>query len=67
MNLLSLNIKGGGLSSKRRRVSFLLQSKNIDICFLQETKLLVFSDLFARAFWGSNDVDWTACNSIGAV
>ncbi|XP_058776661.1 uncharacterized protein LOC131650982 [Vicia villosa] len=66
MNLLSYNIRGG-MSSKRKRVSYLIKSNNIDVCFIQETKLSGFNDYLAGAFWGSSDVEWTACNSVGAA
>lgn len=48
-------------------MGFLLQSKKIDICFIQETKLPVFNDLLTRTFWGSKNVEWTVCNSLGAA
>ncbi|XP_058732979.1 uncharacterized protein LOC131604562 [Vicia villosa] len=67
MNLLSYNIRGGGTLSKRKRVSFLVQSFSIDICFIQETKLPCFNETFAKNFWGSSGVEWTASNSLGAA
>src|SRR3954468_10495952 len=67
MNLLSYNIRGGGALSKRKRVSFLIQSFNIDICLLQETKIPCFSDIFAKNFWGGNGVELIASNSVGAA
>ncbi|XP_058726795.1 uncharacterized protein LOC131598187 [Vicia villosa] len=67
MNLLTYNIRGGGALSKRKRVSFLLQSLKIDICLLQETKIPCFSDSLAKSFWGENGVEWTASNSVGAA
>ncbi|XP_058785888.1 uncharacterized protein LOC131660624 [Vicia villosa] len=66
MNLLSFNIRGGGSFSKRKRVSFLIQSNNIDVCFVQETKLSDFNDVIAGSFWGNKEVDWTESHSKGA-
>ncbi|XP_058742529.1 uncharacterized protein LOC131615027 [Vicia villosa] len=67
MNVLSYNIRGGCMSSKRKRVSFLIQSNNIDVCFIQETKLHVFNESLACDFWGNKEVEWTTCNSVGAA
>lgn len=67
MNIISYNIRGGGNASKRRRVSFLLKSEKVDVCFIQETKLSCFSDILAHSLWGGTDVNWTASNSIGAA
>lgn len=50
MKLLSYNIRGGGLSSKRERISFLIQSNMTKIGFLQETKITCFDDCMARSF-----------------
>lgn len=50
MNLIAYNIRGGGVPSKRKHISFLLKSSNFDVCFLQETKLQCFSDMLAFSF-----------------
>ncbi|XP_058748334.1 uncharacterized protein LOC131621305 [Vicia villosa] len=63
---MSYNIRGGGFSVKRKRVSSFIQQHKIDVCFIQETKTECFSDSLAREFWGSKEVDWSAGNSIGA-
>lgn len=67
MNLLSYNIRGGGSSSKRKRIGFLNQFLNIDVCFLQETKLSFFNDDLASSLWGNRVVEWMACHSIGVA
>lgn len=67
MNLLSYNIRGGGSPSKRRRISFILQSSKVNVCFIQETKQSAFSDILASSFWGGRDVEWTAKNADGAT
>lgn len=66
MNLISYNIRGGVFISKRKRISFLLNSSKVDICFLQETKLSSFNDNLAKSFWGGIEVDSTASFSEGA-
>ncbi|XP_058726684.1 uncharacterized protein LOC131598058 [Vicia villosa] len=50
----------------RRRISFTQRSNKVEVGFIQETKLTCFSEKLARSFWGSSDVEWTACNSEGA-
>lgn len=50
MNIFSYDIRGGGTVSKRKRISFLLNSSNIDVCFLQETKISNFNNLYAKSF-----------------
>lgn len=65
MNIFSYNIRGGGISSKIRRVSYLIQANKIDLCFIQDTKLTSFCDIVASSLWGNKDVDWTVSNSIG--
>ncbi|XP_058750420.1 uncharacterized protein LOC131623430 [Vicia villosa] len=67
MNLLSYNIRGGGSLLKRKRVSFLIKSFNIDVCLIQETKVADFSEPLAKSFWGCSGVEWTASNSVGAA
>lgn len=42
MNLMLYNIRGDGIPSKGKRVSFLIQSNRIEVCFIQETKLMFF-------------------------
>ncbi|XP_058767746.1 uncharacterized protein LOC131641470 [Vicia villosa] len=63
---MSYNIRGGGFSLKRKRVSYLIHLNKIDVCFIQEIKIECFSDSLAWEFWGRKEVDWTACNSVGA-
>lgn len=64
MNILSYNIRGGGNVVKRKRIRFLLNAEKVDVCFLQETKLLGFSDSISNYFWGGGDIDWRASNAV---
>lgn len=50
MNILYYNIKGGGSSIKKKIINYLINSGNIDIFFLQETKMTYFDDGMARSF-----------------
>lgn len=66
MNLMSYNIRGGGISSKRKRISFLIQSYKLEVCFIQETKISCFNEILTSSFWGSKEVEWTMSNSLVA-
>lgn len=66
MIILSYNIRGGGIVSNRKRISYLLNSCKVDVCFLQETKITNFNDSYANSFWGRSIMDWTTSNSSGA-
>lgn len=46
-----------GSTVMRKRFSYMIYSRKIDICFLQETNLTCFGDSVASSFWGSKDVD----------
>lgn len=50
MNFMSYNIRGGGIPSKRKRVNFLIQSYNVEVCFIQETKFPCFNENLTRDF-----------------
>lgn len=50
MNILLYNIRGGGFLSKRKRIIFLLNTEKVDVCFLQETKAVSFSDSLANSY-----------------
>ncbi|XP_058760649.1 uncharacterized protein LOC131633997 [Vicia villosa] len=67
MNIVTYNIRGGGNYSKRKKISFLLCSGKIDVCFLQETKIDCVTDSIAKSFWGGENVEWTASSSVGAA
>lgn len=45
----SYNIIWRGLSSKKKKISYLLKSSKVVICFLQETKLTTFDEPMARS------------------
>lgn len=66
MILISYNIRQGGILSKGKRISFLLNSNKVDVCFIQETKWSSFNENIANSFWGGVEVDWSTSNSEGA-
>lgn len=65
MKLLSYNIRGAGSVIKKKEVSTLIRKFDIDICFLQETKLENVSEVDARSLWGENRCGWAAKESMG--
>lgn len=67
MNILSFNIREEGSILKRKRVSHLIRAGNFEFRFLQETKSSNFNDSLASAFWGNQDVDWSAKHSMRAL
>lgn len=65
MNILSYNIRGGGILSKRKRFSFLWNTSKVEVFLIQKSKLSLCTDVIASYFWGGNKVDWTTSNLVG--
>lgn len=61
---MSFNIIGGGNRVKKRRINHIIQSGEINLCFLQESKLCVIDGNLAALLWGNKDVEWS---EIGVV
>ncbi|XP_058759850.1 uncharacterized protein LOC131633146 [Vicia villosa] len=59
-------MRGGGSSAKRKRVGFLLQRGEADVCFLQETKLTNMSSSVVKELWGDVNAEWSHSGSLGA-
>ncbi|XP_058768181.1 uncharacterized protein LOC131641903 [Vicia villosa] len=66
MIILSLNIRGGGNWAKRKRVGFLIQKGDVDLCFIRETKLSGISLDSVRELWGGLEVEWSYLDANGA-
>ncbi|XP_058756586.1 uncharacterized protein LOC131629805 [Vicia villosa] len=66
MIILSYNIHGGGNRAKRKRVRFLIQKGDVDLCFMQETKLSGIGVEAVRELWGGIDVEWSYSDATGA-
>ena len=49
MNILSINIRGGGNRVKRRKLIRLIQFGKFDMCFIQEPKLCLINDNIASS------------------
>lgn len=52
MNLLSINIRGGGNKVKSKKIAHLNQSGKVDISFTQESKLASLDDNLTASLWG---------------
>ncbi|CAK8571504.1 unnamed protein product [Lathyrus sativus] len=61
----SLNIRGGGNTSKRKRISCCIKSSNTNIFFIQESKLKVADPSVIGGIWSGQDIDWASCNMSG--
>jgi hypothetical protein len=61
MKVLSWNLYGLGRAGKLRAVGRLIDTHNIDVCFLLETKIKTCTDFFIFRVWNNNNVNW-ACN-----
>ncbi|CAK8544879.1 unnamed protein product [Lathyrus sativus] len=65
MNCITYNIRGGGTSTKRRRIRETINKGKTDICFIQETKRQNMTEEFVKSFWGVDRCEWSATPSIG--
>ncbi|XP_058766616.1 uncharacterized protein LOC131640222 [Vicia villosa] len=61
----SFNIRGGGGSAKRRRISNIISRGKADIFLLQETKLKSYSIGLANSFWSTESIGFLASDSEG--
>ncbi|XP_058763157.1 uncharacterized protein LOC131636567 [Vicia villosa] len=66
MIIFSLNIRGGGSRAKRKRVRYHIQKGEVDICFIQETKLSGINSNIVKELWGDNQVEWSHLDANGA-
>ena len=65
MNIMSLNMRGLGDNSKRRRLAKIINSGNFDLVCLQETKREFIEDYVVENMWGNQLIDWIALPSSG--
>src|SRR4051812_49232037 len=66
MIIFSLNLRGGGSRAKRKRVGYHIQKGDVDICFIQETKLSGIECNVVKDLWGDNQVEWYFLDANGA-
>lgn len=52
MIIVSMNIRGGGCSLKRKRIGFMRWDAKVDICFIQETNISSFNTILAEELLG---------------
>ncbi|XP_058782487.1 uncharacterized protein LOC131656963 [Vicia villosa] len=65
MIIFSLNLRGGGNRAKRKRVGYLVQKGDVDICFIQEIKLSGLECNMVKEMWGDNQVEWSHLDANG--
>ncbi|XP_058726281.1 uncharacterized protein LOC131597610 [Vicia villosa] len=66
MIIFSLNLRGGGSRAKRKRVGYHIQRGDVDICFIQGTKLSGIECNIVKEMWGDNQVEWSHLDANGA-
>ncbi|CAK8570842.1 unnamed protein product [Lathyrus sativus] len=66
MNILSINLRGGSSVVKRRRLAHLIQSGKVDICFVQESKLVAVNLEMTSSLWGDPNVECSESGACGA-
>ncbi|CAK8568088.1 unnamed protein product [Lathyrus sativus] len=65
MNLITYNIKGCGTSIKRQMVCQLILGGNVDVYFIQESKIQNMTDSLVKIIWGKYDYGWSSVEVIG--
>lgn len=65
MKILSLNIKGLGDRTKRKRLRSLIAKGKFDCVYLQETKCSEINKQTIEGFWGGGEFDWVAKGAVG--
>ncbi|XP_058759823.1 uncharacterized protein LOC131633128 [Vicia villosa] len=66
MIIFSLNLRRGGSRAKRKRVGYHIQRGDVDICFIQETKLSGIDTNLVKDMWGGDQVEWSYLDAYGA-
>lgn len=65
MKILSFNIRGMGISTKRNELKKLLVEEKPNCIFIQETKLEVVNPALCEWIWGNSNCDWVFLPSNG--
>src|SRR4051812_4408234 len=60
MIVLSYNVRGCGSSVKRKCSRSSIQSVQVDVCFIQESKLSSLIQVDVRSLWMDAKVEWSA-------
>lgn len=61
----TLNIRGGGNISKRKRINNIISTGKAEIFFIQESKLRVLKSSIMKSFWRNPDMGWSSNNAMG--
>ncbi|XP_058760754.1 uncharacterized protein LOC131634104 [Vicia villosa] len=65
MIVLSYNLRGCGSSAKRKCLRELIRTVQVDVFFIQESKLSNFDLVDVKSLWGEGDMEWSAKWSVG--
>ncbi|KAG4968908.1 hypothetical protein JHK87_034559 [Glycine soja] len=58
MKIFSYNVRGLGCRLTWRKIRTLLCSEDVDMVFIQETKLKVMEKTIWSALWGGSEFEW---------
>ncbi|KAA3480295.1 Transcriptional regulator ATRX [Gossypium australe] len=65
MRIVSWNVRGLGTEVKIAMVRRLVSKHRVDVCFLQESKLVIVSGDLIRRIWGDDDFDFRYAGALG--
>ncbi|CAM8941729.1 unnamed protein product [Rhodiola kirilowii] len=65
MQIISWNVRGGNGVKKQRMISRLKQHHQLDMLFLQETKIAKLEEKTVSLLWGKDQVHWSSLDSVG--
>ena len=66
LRILSLNVRGANDSDKRKVIKASIKAQNVDLVYLQETKMQEMSKRIVRSLGVGRCLDWGVVNSKGA-
>lgn len=65
MNIISYNIRGCGNTIKKRKLNRLLEKGEVDVCFLQESRIQNLNDKVVKKLRRSEEIEQSRKNSEG--
>ncbi|KAL9686791.1 hypothetical protein QQ045_031184 [Rhodiola kirilowii] len=65
MHIISWNVRGANGDKKKRMIRRLRNIHQMDLLFLQETKIVKAEKKTANVLWGNEQVRWSASNVVG--
>ncbi|KAL8502931.1 hypothetical protein ACS0TY_021887 [Phlomoides rotata] len=58
MKVMSFNIRGLGKKIKRKEFKRMIMSNGMDMCCIQETKMVKLDNKLGKELWSDNDFEW---------